>query len=571
LVFIVNYIATNLPELVNNKLIQILTEHNRSLAKLSSPDIVVLKTDINKLEINILTSIYEPVNDDQVVPVSDLAELFFKRLNYAKLINNTSYFVYKSHNIIDLDTLKNILKDIIDNTHNLYYTELTNNIKEHNTNTNTNTISVPDLRSHFVNKINKYFFDIRHILPILFSLLKTYFNLEFILDSVVQPCGKFQFYSIYYNKKLAGSLIINLYARSTLNKPILITVRPSIIYPVNSNNKQIPLFALQGNYPKKRLNRNNKLTHKSINFLDIIDIFKALAELIPSIFCTYPKYYIPLNPESDKELDSDHTSHFMASSSSSSSVSYLSSLSSLRLFMRSLTELIITDAKNIALLSKYSNKIRKILYSNYYFNMKYSCITILFDLYGHGTRSQKPNNKTSRIISNKFLDISNIILDKSAKLCPIDLSNTIINDLVFDGGLLYNNLINKIIASNIYEFINKHNKFYEFINFVTDTPDKLFIDKLTQFCDKYSINKYNTQYYINIGKPKLVPEQDPITCSANSQPSISSTQIINEIPQTNLASYKTSSNPPNPPNPVKTRTHINTKHISEMDNYFTEN
>lgn len=450
-------------ELFLNKIIEMYEKHG---CHKSNNIMEKIKRIKHKIEVN--TS--GDIND------VNLLKLIKCRNEYAKLLNYENYFDMNSD--IDIDELKMILKKIMANLNDA---------------TNASTI---------INLENV--FNLDNSFNVILCVISNMFQIKFILDDNVNVNmwhKDVKLYKIYNindknNDKIIGYVYVDLKMRKgKCADPTSISLCDACMYPLNSNVIRTPIAVLFGNLKN------------SINYIDIIKIFKEFGNIVHMVF--HRSKFGMINIEKNM-------SHFM----------------------NMLFEQIIYDDDIIATFNNNNPLLGEILNKNKTVFLKCKCAMILFDYIIH---SSSDSFKSNNDLIAKFKEISNSVFSNSSnqKIYPVNNINNIpkdvINYLIYDGSTIYTHILNDLMAHSVYTLIKKNNSMTNFVKDVMAeniSPLKITINKFTTNCLKNKISVDN-----NSRKEK--PDNNVIDIKENKSKILIKKDKIKKINKINEYSAKT--------------------------------
>lgn len=434
-----------------------------------------LYSQINSLENKIINNLHN--NQPQTMNLFYLAHM---RNQYAKLLKYDSYSKFKSN--INIVHLQKTLKDLISNLHQTCYDELQFICNE----LNCSKISISDILQ-YISKLNsKYKINIKDAMNFIFNLINNKFNLQFTkLSNILTWHDNIDVYLVKYQNEVYGYIYIDLLARpGKLPNVLSIILNQAVVYPYNSGILKVPVTALIGKFSNE------------ISYIDIINIFREMGQIVHTLFHR-SKYGITIEPD-------------------------------MKLIIPYLFECIIRDISNIKLLfeNDYIN-IYNIITIDRAFKLKYKCINTLYDYFLHGSNIELDNKS----LIEKYNQIFKAILNKSYD--QYNLSNQIshiptdvIIQLIYNGGILYSDVTNCIIAFNLYDLLKEKNLFNDFVDNVLRESSVSFKLAVSSFMNS-KIENINNINFNNIKKINKVPINH--TLSDNDLQSLTDNQTIKNI------------------------------------------
>lgn len=464
--------------------------------------IIEVLREINSLEEKILHSPNQ---------MNKIHSLIILRNKYVKLLGYDTYMGFRSE--LDMVSLKTTLHKIItENIDQRCWYELQticNSLHKEK-------ISIDDV-IHYREKLNsKYTINLSTALDSILNIISTIFHIEFnkqkkstvkTWECIVNNNPKVIVYSITYKKETYGYLYVDLVKDKKLEKlsnPLSINLHESVHYPNGASLLKLPVMVLLAN-----------LDPDSITYLDIINIFKEMGQIVHTLF--HRSKYENINVDFH-----------------------------MRSFMGYLFEHIAFDLDSIKkIFPNNSKEIHAGIIGDKAFKLKQQCISTLFDCVVHGPK--KLDNWQSLIA--EYEHIYKAIMNKSLDQCILPFGNNsippnIIVNLIFNGGIIYSEITNSIMAYNLYVLLKETKGFEQFVN-------KVLRESLIPF--DVAIRSFITERI-------LIDEHQHENKNLN----------LNDNKNTLYLSDE-ENNGYNKNNSFVSNKNKNNRYISENTNYFTEN
>jgi hypothetical protein len=432
----------------HGKILQCFNKYGLSSSMNSSKTKAIQKllTEINVVEEKIIGTLQMNSYSDQPMNNS-LSNLVKMRNQYARLLKLDSYTNFKSN--IDIVNLKKTLKDLIANSHKTCYDEL----KTICTDLKCNKISIQDIMSYMNKLNNKNKIKLEEALNFIFNVISEKFNLKFVkLENAKTVWSKtVTIYDIKYKKEIYGHLYVDLIARPGKIPHLILPIilNEAVVYPHNSGILRIPVMTLVGNLGDL------------ITYLDVINIFKEMGQIVYTIF---------------------HRSNYGSSIEPN-----------MKSFMSYFFECIAYDITLIKQLFGNNHKhIYGSLVADRAFKLKYRCINALFDYLLHGSGIQLDDDK---LLLAKYNEITKSVLNKSYDqyVMPKNIPVDIIVQLIYNGGIIYSDITNSVMAYNLYNELKDKKLFDEFINKVLCCDLGPLGISVTSFMNNILSKKYDKQ------------------------------------------------------------------------------
>lgn len=370
--------------------------------------------EINALEEKILHS------PNQINKIHSLVGL---RNKYVRLLGYDTYMGFRSE--LDMISLKTTLQKIItENIDDRCYNEL-------QTICNTlhkEKISTDDVIQYRSKLNSKYVINLFTAFNCILNIISSIFHLEFIKQKqssvkTWENNNKVKVYCIKYKKETYGYLYVDLVKDKTLEKlsnPLAINLHECVHYPNRLGVLKMPVMVLLAD-----------LDSDSVTYLDIISIFKEMGQIVHTVF--HRSKYENINV-------SFHMRSFMG---------YL--FEHIAFDLDSIKQIFPDNAGEI-----YSN-----IMGDRAFKLKQQCISTLFDCVVHGPK--KLDDYQS--LKDEYDHIYKAIMNKSLNQCTVSsLSPSIVVNLIFNGGIIYSEITNSIMACNLYVLLKQTQGFEQFVN-----------------------------------------------------------------------------------------------------------
>ena len=396
-------------------------------------------------EINILENIIiKNIHCGQFKTI-DLLNLVHTRNKYAKLLKYDNYSSFRSN--IDIVNIQKTLKNLISSSHQTCFDELQTICSE----LKCNKISSADI-IQYTSKLNaKYKINTQNAINYIFNIINEIFGLEFTKILISTWNDDVEVYIVKHNNEVYGYIYLDMFARpGKIENVLSIILNEAVVYPHNSAVLKIPVIALICNF------------NTNITYIDIINIFREMGQIIHILFHR-SKYEIVMEPDMKSVL------------------CYL-------------FECIARDLSNIKKLfeNNYMNVYAAIT-TDRAFKLKYKCINTLYDYLLHGSDIEL----NSKLLTDKYNAIVKSILNKSFdQYNSLQIPTDVIIQLIFNGGILYSDITNSVMAFNLYDILKEKNIFNDFITQVLSesaVPFKIaittFINSRTNIIDNFDKTK----------------------------------------------------------------------------------
>jgi hypothetical protein len=488
-----------------NKILKCFFKYGLTNDLSSEPTIRKLHAEITILEDKI-SKILHMKNFQQNRCIQDIFNLVKMRNQYAKSLKCDSYATFKSD--IDIVSLQKTLKNLITSSHQACY----NDLQKISSQLTVNRVSILDIINYTTRANNQYKVSLECALSYVFGIIKENFCLQFTkLPNIPTWHDTVEVYLIKYANEVYGYMYIDLLARQGKSPNILsIALNEAIIYPYESGILRVPVTALLGNLPS------------TITYLDVINIFRELGSIIHTVFHR-SKYGITLEQN-------------------------------MKSVIPHLFECIARDIDNIKKLFEGDYiGVNGAITSDRAFKLKYKCINTLFDYLLHGTEM---GFQDINLVS-KYNAIAKSVLNKSVDqyMMPTSIPIDVIVQVVYNGGTVYSDITNSVMAFNLYSHLKERGTFNEFIDTVLRECSMPLKSAIASFMN----NKHekNSNDGLNNNNPN----------SQNSQNSLNS-NLNKDIRKPADTGYNESlSDNDDDKSLTDHQTH---KHMSDNTNYFTE-
>ncbi|AYV81275.1 MAG: peptidase [Harvfovirus sp.] len=373
-----------------------------------------------KAIVDVLHEIHSWEEKMSVEPIH-LHSLITLRSKYVKLLGYETYMGFKSS--LDMVSLKNTLCKIISDDID---TRCYNELQTISQSLQKPKISSVDILLYREKLMNKYTINLFTALNEVINLISEIFQLNFIKQkqSYVKTWEQnVLVYVIKYKNETYGHLYVDLIKDLRLEKitqPISLNLHECVHYPNESKVFKLPVIVLLGNLDAER-----------ITYLDVINIFKEMGAIVQTLF--HRSKYENINVDC-----------------------YM------RSFMGYLFEHIAFDLDTVKrFFPRYALSIHRGLICDRAFKLKQQCIATLFDCVVHGTKIF--DNWESLVL--EYDNIYRAIMNKSLQQCVSqNFPNNLAVNLIFNGGIIYSEITNGIMAYNLYVLLKETNGFSRFVN-----------------------------------------------------------------------------------------------------------
>lgn len=394
--------------------------------------------------------IIKNIHSNQFV-LNDLSNLIRIRDQYSKLLQCENYANLISE--IDIINLQKTLKNIISSSHEACYNEL----HQICTSIKSNRVSIIDIMQ-YVNKVNnKHTVTVKTAVNYMFDIIGSKFNLEFIkMENAKAWHDDVIVYIVKFKNEVYGYIYVDLYNRSgKLPNVLSIILNEAVIYPYNSGILKTPVTALISNF-------NHRIT-----YFDIISMFKEMGQIIYAIF---------------------HRSKYEATIESN-----------LKSVIPHIFECIARDVDNIKILfDKNYNDVYNAITVDRAFKLKYKCINTLYDYLLHGSYTEL----NDKMLYNKYCAIAKSVLNKSYDqfIIPSHLPLDVVVQLIYNGGMIYSDVTNNIMAFNLYNLLKEKNNYDQFTDIILRESAAPFKSTIASFINTSHENKTKNQVFIDNDK-----------------------------------------------------------------------